>query len=92
MDIRIKSLMLWCLVSLVSVATASAAADLPLVDAAMKGDTAAVRSLLRQKVDVNAPQPDGATAIAWAAHRNDLETADLLIAAGADVNAANDPA
>ncbi len=33
---------------------------------------------------------DGATALLWAAHWNDLETADLLIRAGANVNAAND--
>jgi ankyrin repeat protein len=39
---------------------------------------------------VNAAQPDGATALAWAAHSNDLETAELLIRAGANVNAAND--
>jgi len=33
---------------------------------------------------------DGATALAWAAHRNDLETAEWLLAAGADADAAND--
>ena len=35
----------------------------------MKGDRAAVRALLQQKADVNAPQADGATAIQWAAYR-----------------------
>ena len=30
--------------------------------------------LIEQKADVNAPQADGATAIQWAAYRNDLET------------------
>ena len=39
---------------------------------------------------MNAPQPDGATALHWAAHRDDLTTADLLIRAGARANAAND--
>jgi len=77
-----------------AIATLSAAtltaADLRLVEAAKNRDRAAVRSLLEQKVDVNASQPDGATALAWAAHWNELETADLLIRAGADVNAAND--
>ena len=38
---------------------------------------------------MNAPQADGATAIQWAAYRNDLEMADLLIAAGANVKLAN---
>ena len=61
----------------------------PIADAAMNGDKAAVRSLLEKKADVNAPQADGATAIQWAAYRNDPEMADLLIRAGANVKAAN---
>jgi len=61
----------------------------PVADAAMRGDTPAVRALLQKKSDVNATQPDGATAIQWAAYRNDLEIADLLIAAGANVKTAN---
>ena len=61
----------------------------PVADAAMNGDRAAVQSLLAKKADVNAPQADGATAIQWAAYKNDLEMADLLIRAGADVKAAN---
>jgi ankyrin repeat protein len=60
-----------------------------VADAAMKGDTAAVRLLLQKKADVNAAQADGATAIQWAAYRNDLDMADILIAAGADVKLAN---
>ena len=55
----------------------------------MRGDTAAVRRLLQQKADVNAAQVDGATALHWAVYRDDLEGADLLISAGANVNAAN---
>ena len=47
-------------------------------------------ALLKQKVDVNAAQGDGATALHWAAHWDDLQTAELLIRAGASVNAAND--
>ena len=61
----------------------------PVADAAMKGDHAALESLLRQKADVNAPQADGATAIQWAAYRDDLEMAGLLIAAGANVKTPN---
>ena len=34
-------------------------------------------------------EADGATALAWAAHWNDRETADLLVRAGADPNLAN---
>jgi ankyrin repeat protein len=55
----------------------------------MRGDQVALRTLLSQKADVNAAQPDGATALQWAAYNDDVETADLLIAAGANVKAAN---
>jgi ankyrin repeat protein len=61
----------------------------PVADAAMTGDNATLRSLLAKKADVNAPQADGATAIQWAAYRNDLDIADLLIRAGANVKVAN---
>jgi len=68
---------------------ASAYTASPVADAAMKGDKAAVKTLLQQKADVNTPQPDGATALQWAAYRNDLELADLLLSAGANVKVAN---
>lgn len=55
----------------------------------MRGDRAAVRSLVEQKADVNAPQGDGATAIQWAAYKDDLVMADLLITAGANVKTPN---
>jgi ankyrin repeat protein len=69
---------------------APAAADLRLINAARERDTAAVRALLKEKVDVNAPQGDGATALHWAAHWNDVELAALLIGAGANASAADD--
>ncbi|HTS26307.1 MAG TPA: ankyrin repeat domain-containing protein [Bryobacteraceae bacterium] len=67
---------------------AAASPDARLADAAMRGDKAAVRSLLKDKADVNAAQGDGATALHWAAFRDDLEMANLLLDAGADVKAA----
>ena len=60
-----------------------------VADAAMRGDKAAVRSLLLQKADVNAPQSDGATALHWAVYKSDKELADMLIRSGANVKAAN---
>jgi ankyrin repeat protein len=57
--------------------------------AAERGDRAAVRQLIAQKADVNAAQPDGATALHWAVYRNDTEMVDSLLAAGAKVNATN---
>ena len=87
--VKVKGLgFLWMIV-LLSVSSL-AAADFRLADAVEKGDREAARSLLAQEVDVNAPQADGATALAWAVHWDDHETADLLIRADADVNAAND--
>src|SRR5437867_10240797 len=44
-----------------------------VADAVMKGDKAALRTLLQQKADVNAPQADGATALHWAVFRGDLD-------------------
>src|SRR6266705_5597213 len=92
MEISAKNPRLWLTLSTLSLLVASAgmAADLRLVEAAKAGDKVAVRSLLKQHVDVNAPQADGATALSWAAYQDDLETADLLIAAGAKASTAND--
>jgi ankyrin repeat protein len=46
--------------------------------------------MLKQKGDVNAPQPDGATALHWATHWDDMETVELLLSAGAAVDVKND--
>src|SRR5207245_8548246 len=62
----------------------------PLVDAARNGDAAAIRALLQKKVNVNAADADGSTALHWASYRDDVESADLLISAGANANAATD--
>ena len=75
---------------LMAAAVTAADGDLRLVDAARNNDPQAIRSLLKQRIDVNARAHDGSTALLWAAHWNDLETADLLIAAGADPNLTND--
>ncbi|MGH9720885.1 MAG: ankyrin repeat domain-containing protein, partial [Bryobacteraceae bacterium] len=61
-----------------------------LVDAARNGDNGALRALLQKKADVHAAEADGATALHWASDRDDVESAGLLIGAGANVNAAND--
>lgn len=83
---------LWVLVAAQCVALPAFAADAGarVAQAAEQRNLASARQLLQEQADVNAPQPDGATAVAWAAYWDDLEMAELLIAAGADVNAAND--
>ena len=75
---------------LVLVLTASArGADVPLVDAVKMGDSAIVRRLIADGADPNAGEADGTTALHWAARRDDVEAASLLLDAGADVDAAN---
>lgn len=59
----------------------------PIADAAMRGDKAAVRDLLKQGADVNGAQGDGMSALHWAAERGDAELADMLIYAGANIAA-----
>jgi ankyrin repeat protein len=71
-----------------AVCPAFAAGTTKLIDAVKRGDAKAVRALLAQKADVNAPEADGSTALHWAAQRDDVAIADLLIAAGANVKAA----
>jgi ankyrin repeat protein len=87
---RVNRTVLIAWVALLSVAPLGAADDLRLVEAVKNRDSAAVRTLLKQGIDVNARQPEGATALHWAAHRDDVETANLLIRAGAQVNVTND--
>ncbi|PYS34932.1 MAG: hypothetical protein DMG14_28250, partial [Acidobacteria bacterium] len=78
-----------CVFVLLCVSNGIAAAGSDVADAAMKRNLSGVRSLLQQKADVNAGQADGATALHWAVHFDDLEMAELLIRAGANVKAAN---
>jgi ankyrin repeat protein len=76
------------LITIVTLLALAAAA--PLVDAVKSGDRAAALALIQQRVDVNAPEADGTTALHWAVHQNDLDLAERLIRAGAKVNAKNE--
>jgi ankyrin repeat protein len=66
----------------------AAESDLRVVQAAMGGDRDGVRALLEKKAEVNTPQGDGTTALHWAALNNDPQMVQLLVAAGANLNAA----
>jgi uncharacterized protein len=82
----------WCFITLVAFALSTfiaTAAESQLADAAEKSDRATIRTLLKKHADVNVPQPDGMTALHWAAHLNDLETAKLLVKNSANVKAEN---
>ena len=61
--------------------------ETPVADAAMRGDTDAVRGLLTNGADVNLAQGDGMTALHWAGEVGDAEMADIIIRAGANIEA-----
>src|SRR5688572_11649041 len=80
-------IVVWCLAGMAS--SAAQTVDHRLIDATRNEDAAAVRALLKQRVDVNATAADGFTALHWAAQRNNLQLVDLLLAAGANAKASN---
>ena len=83
-----RRLLVTVLLSTLPAQAAAAQNDHRLADAAERRDAEAVRSLLQQRVDVNGQQPDGSTALVWAAHWDDNQVADTLIQAGANPSAA----
>ncbi|MCC7417904.1 MAG: ankyrin repeat domain-containing protein [Acidobacteria bacterium] len=70
-----------------TVSLSAAPAPAPVADAVMKGEPDTLKALLKQGADVNAAQPDGMTALHWAADRGDAALADMLLYAGADASA-----
>jgi ankyrin repeat protein len=87
---RIERLFHCSLAALLSVACYAATnGNTALVDAVKNQDSEAVRALLKQHVDVNAPEADGTTALHWAAHWGDLEALDALLREGANATALN---
>jgi len=79
--------------SAVFVLLAASCFGAPLTDAVKAGDKGTVASLIQKKADVNAADADGTTPLQWAVRqsftKDDLDIADQLIRAGADVKAAN---
>jgi ankyrin repeat protein len=64
---------------------ALAASD--VADAAMRNDATRVGTLIAAKADVNAPQPDGTTALHWAAYHGDVKLTGALLRAHANPGA-----
>lgn len=67
----------------------AAPAPTPLIEAVKNADAVTIRRLIKERVDVNAPDAYGMTALHWAARLSDVATAELLLSAGANVGAAN---
>ena len=61
-----------------------------LLDASRAGDFVTVESLLKDKVDVNQTQANGASALSWAVYHDNVAAVDMLLVAGGDPNIANE--
>ena len=68
----------------------AAAGDVRLIEAVRARNADRVRALLSERVNVNATQGDGATALHWAVHVDDVSLVDMLIRAGAQADVADD--
>ena len=88
--VRLQAALAALLVPASLAASASAGDDQRLIDAVRRQDRAAVQTLLRERIDINARQGDAATALHWAVHHDNAEIVSLLVRAGADAAAAND--
>jgi ankyrin repeat protein len=64
----------------------AAAAGSDVADAVMRQDQAQLTHLIAAKADVDAAQPDGSTALHWAAYHGDIRVLSLLLKAGANPN------
>ena len=61
----------------------------PLIEAVKRRDVSSIHAWLGRGADVNAPEPDGTTALHWAARLGERDIVDLLLGADASVTAAN---
>lgn len=75
--------------SVVSAQGSASAQGAGLVEAVKQGDVQRSRRLLQQGANPSAGQPDGTTALHWAAQRGDVALVDVLLAARANPAAAN---
>ena len=69
-----------------AVAQHAASSDFRILEAVKRRDQPAFAALMKSKADINASQPDGATALAWAIHLGERSMAETLLVAGAKGN------
>jgi ankyrin repeat protein len=85
---RARRLPATLLAGLLAAHAIAAPASAPLADAMERRQLDTVRALLSDTT-VNAPQPDGMTALHWAARHDEANSARALLQAGANANAVN---
>jgi ankyrin repeat protein len=83
-----RSLVVAWLLAAGTVGLGAAPGDLRLIEAVKRTDMKTVRSLIAERVDVNASEVDGSTALHWAARRDNPEIVELLLTAGANARTA----
>ena len=76
----------FCLISISMLTNAST----PLIEATKNQNRTEVEKLLDSGVNADDSQGDGATAMHWAAYRNDAGIADSLLKHGANPNSSDD--
>ena len=84
----VTSILMPIFISMVSF-TVVAETDLRLVNAAKHQNWESVQALVGS-VDINTPQADGTTALAWSTYWDNLEAVRLLVRNGSNTNASND--
>ena len=78
----------WALLVWMSTATAQAA-ELDVIGAVKSGDLERVRQVLSRGASARSAEPDGTTALHWAAQQSDPSFVAVLLSAGAEARAAN---
>ena len=87
---RKKPRTVFLIVAVAIAGQATAWAQIPLVEAARAGDSAAVIAMIEGGVDVRAAEADGTTALHWAVNHDDAGLVRRLVEAGAGAAASND--
>lgn len=86
----IRTFVAFTVVAALAAGAATANGDSRAVDAAERQAWGSLRAALAAGADVHASQPDGSTALHWAAHWDNLDAVGALLEAGADPDAATD--